>query len=51
MITTVSLDFSPAQEAAVKADALLDGSLLWVVKNLTRTQATSASLDAVYSEN
>ena len=40
VITTVSLDFSPAQEAAVKADALLDGSLLWVVKNLTRTQAT-----------
>ena len=40
MIITVSPDFAAAQEAAVTADALLDGSLLRVVKNLTRTQAT-----------
>ena len=51
MITTVSPDFAPAQEAAVKADALLGGSLLTVVKNLTRTQTTRAPLDVVDLEN
>ena len=51
VITTVSPDLAPAQEAAVKADALLGGSLLTVVKNLTRTQTTRAPLDVVDLEN